>query len=158
MPYWEKLDYEFDLMVNRPEDVVEHWVETGATRIILHVESKGNIDEAISKLEDKAEVGIALNMDTPIEIIEKYSDKITVVQLMAINQIGFQGQEFNEGVLERIRAVKSKYPQLAISVDGGVNLHNAKALIEAGADRLIVGSAIFGADNPIDEIQKFNRI
>jgi ribulose-phosphate 3-epimerase len=158
LPGWEKLDYEFDLMVNRPEEVVEQWVEVGATRIIVHVESRGDVAGAIEKLVGKAEIGLALNMDTATDVVEPFKDMITCVQLMAIDHIGFQGQTFNVKVIERVKAVREKYPNLTISVDGGVSLENAQLLIAAGAHRLIVGSAIFESDNPIDAVQKFNRI
>lgn len=158
LPGWEKLDYEFDLMVNRPEEVVEQWVEVGATRIILHAESRGDLRGALEKLVGKAEAGLALNMDTPVDTIEQYKDLICCVQLMAIDRIGYQGQKFNEKVLEKIAAVREKYPELKISIDGGVSMENASRLITAGADRLIVGSAIFESDNPIDAVQKFGRL
>lgn len=158
LPGWEKLDYEFDLMVNRPEEVVDQWVEVGATRIIIHAESRGDITQAMTKLEGKAEVGIALGMSTPIDTLEQYKGKFSSVQLMAIDRIGYQGQTFNKQVINRIKEVKDKYPELKISIDGGVNLNNALSLIEAGADRLIVGSAIFESDNPIDTVQKFSHL
>jgi len=60
--------------------------------------------------------------------------------------------------MDRIKAVNQKYPNLKISIDGGVSLENAPILIGAGANTLIVGSAIFESDNPIDSVQKFNRI
>ncbi|MEI6304897.1 MAG: hypothetical protein WCP09_02650 [Candidatus Taylorbacteria bacterium] len=158
LPGWEKLDYEFDLMVNRPEEIVLQWVEVGATRIIIHAESKGDITEALARLDGKAEVGIALGMDTPIDVLEQYIGKFSTVQLMAIDRIGYQGQSFNVAVIEKIKAVKQRYPELLISVDGGVNLDNAASLIDAGANRLIVGSAIFESDNPLDTVQKFNHL
>ncbi len=158
LPGWEKVDYEFDLMVNRPEEVVERWVGVGATRIILHAESKGDILGAFEKLSDNVETGLALSMDTPIETIESYKDLISCAQLMAIDHIGYQGQKFNEKVIDRIKQVKKMYPGLIISIDGGVSLENAPRLIDAGANRLIVGSAIFESDNPIDAVQRFNRL
>ena len=158
LPGWQKLNYEFDLMVNRPEEVVEQWVEAGATRIIVHIESRGDVLGALEKLVDKAEVGLALNMDTPINTIEQYKGLISSVQLMAIDHIGFQGQKFNEKVLDRIEQIKESYPGLQITIDGGVSLDNAISLIEAGADRLIVGSAIFESDNPLDTLQKFKSL
>jgi ribulose-phosphate 3-epimerase len=158
LPGWEKLNYEFDLMVNRPEEVVEKWVEVGATRIIVHAESRGDVRGALEKIEGKAEAGLALNMETSIDTIEQFKDLICCVQLMAIDHIGFQGQKFNEQVIDRIKEVKVKYPDLLISIDGGVSLENASRLIKAGANRLIAGSAIFESDNPIDAVQKFNRL
>ena len=77
---------------------------------------------------------------------------------MGIDHIGFQHQAFDEKVLSKIKEVKVKYPDLAISIDGGVSLKTAPKLIEAGADRLVIGSAIFNSDNPIDAIQQFKSL
>jgi len=158
LPSWNTLDYEFDLMVNKPEAVVEQWIGVGASRIILHVEAKGDIQKAINLIKGKAEIGLALNMKTDLDTIEPFQNDISVIQLMAIDVIGFQGQQFNEGIVEKIKAAKHRYTSLPISIDGGVTINNAPRLIEAGADRLIVGSAIFGSDNPIDAIGKFKRV
>ena len=158
MPEWKDLNYEFDLMVNRPEEVVTDWVSAGAMRVIIHVEARGNVTEAIVLLRDRAEIGIALNIDTPLSIIEPYADQIQFVQCMGIDNVGFQHQQFDEKVIEKVREVKAKFPHLLVSVDGGVTLESAPKLISAGADRLVVGSAIFNDENPIDAIQRFRRL
>ena len=118
LPGWEKIDYEFDLMVNRPEEVVDDWVSVGANRIIIHIEAKGNIMEAVEKLADRVEIGLALNIDTPIDQLAEYVGKIQFVQLMGIDHIGFQGQDFDGRVLEKIAEVKEMFPDLPISIDG----------------------------------------
>lgn len=158
LPGWEKTNFEIDLMVNHPEKVIEDWVIAGAQRIIIHAEAKGDVAGAISSLDGRVEIGLALAMETSLDLIESYQDKIQCVQLMGIDHIGFQGQHFDEKVIERVREVKSKYPDLSISVDGGVSLETAPLLIEAGANRLVVGSAIFGSDNPIEALQKFKKL
>jgi ribulose-phosphate 3-epimerase len=166
MPGWEKIDYEFDLMVNKPEEVVDDWVSVGATRIVLHIESKGNVIEAVKKLAGRVEVGIALNIDTPVGKISAVlgdtsadtSAQFQFIQLMGIDQIGFQGQEFDMKVITKIAEVKKAFPDLPISIDGGVSLENAQDLIEAGADRLIVGSAIFEAESPLNALEEFQSL
>src|ERR1035437_10090549 len=70
LPFWEEVEYEFDLMVNNCQDVILTYVSAGASRIVLHVESKGNVVEAIEKLEGKVEIGVALNIDTSLEQLE----------------------------------------------------------------------------------------
>lgn len=157
LPGWEKLDYEFDLMVSSPEEVVDDWINAGATRLIIHAESEG-VAETVKKLEGRIEIGLALNIDTPISAVEQFKDKIKFVQCMGIRKVGFQGQVFDEGVIEKIKEIKANYPELLVSVDGGVSLDNANALIEAGADRLVVGSAIFGSENVIDSLMEFKNI
>jgi ribulose-phosphate 3-epimerase len=158
LPGWQDLNYEFDLMVNHPSGVVDEWVSAGAVRIIIHVESKGNIAEAVNKLQGRAEIGLALNVETPIESIEPYKGRIQFVQCMGIDDIGFQGQEFDAKAVDKIKTVKAAYPDLPISVDGGVSLDNAPSLIAAGADRLVIGSAIFDADNAFEAIQRFKKL
>jgi ribulose-phosphate 3-epimerase len=158
LPGWEVLNYEFDLMVNRPEEVIDEWVSAGATRIIIHAEAKGDIGKAIASLQGRVEVGLALNIETPIDVIETYKDQITFVQCMGIDNIGFQGQAFDEKVLLKVEEIKIKYPNLAVSVDGGVSLDSAQLLIEAGVDRLVVGSAIFNSESAIDAVQGFKRL
>jgi len=157
LPGWEGLDYEFDLMVSDPAEIVDDWVTVGATRIIIHAESNG-IAEALGRLKDRVEIGLALNIETNINIIEPFKDAIKFVQCMGIRNVGFQGQIFDEAVIAKIREVKCKYPELLISVDGGVSLENAKQLIDAGADRLVVGSAIFDSENPIETLMELKDI
>ena len=77
---------------------------------------------------------------------------------MGIDHIGFQGQNFDKKVIDKIKTTKAKYPSIPISVDGGVSLETAPELIAAGADRLIVGSAIFDSDNAIAAVMKLKDI
>jgi ribulose-phosphate 3-epimerase len=160
LPAWEDVDYEFDLMVDNPEKVVDDWVSAGAARVIIHIEAKGNIAEAVDKLTGRIDVGLALNIDTPVESLKDprfgvAEGKIQFVQLMGIDHVGFQHQEFDEKVIEKIKVVKKAFPDLLISIDGGVSLDNAGALIDAGAGKLVVGSAIFAAENPLSAIAEF---
>jgi ribulose-phosphate 3-epimerase len=159
LPAWENIDYEFDLMVDfkDPQDI-EKWLLAGAARIILHAESEGDISKILENLNGRAEAGLALNLDTPISTIKSYEEAIRFVQLMGIERIGFQGQSFDLRVIEKIKEVKATYPQLPISIDGGVSLDNAEELIEAGASRLVVGSAIFGSENVVDTIREFQSL
>lgn len=158
LPFWENVNYEFDLMVNRAEEVVEEWVRAGASRIILHIEMKGDIASAINKIKDSVEIGLAINVDTLIDSIDQYKDDIKFIQCMGIDDIGFQGQKFDENVIQKIKEIKTKYPDLIVSVDGGVSLESAPFLIEAGANRLVVGSAIFNSDNAFEAVHDFKRL
>jgi len=163
LPFWEEVEYEFDLMVNRPEDVVLDYVAAGASRIVLHAESKGDIRAAIEKLLGKVDIGLALNIDTPLDVLEQYKDKIRectikYVQLMGIDNVGFQGQAFDEKVIAKIQEVKKKYPELAIQIDGAVSLQTAPLLRDAGASRLIIGSAIFESENVVQAIEEFKNL
>ncbi|MBU6427000.1 hypothetical protein KGQ27_02050 [Patescibacteria group bacterium] len=148
LPDWEKINYEFDLMVDRPEEVVDGWVGAGAARIVLHAEAKGDLGKAIEMLNGLVEVGMALNIDTPISAVgdPKFKVKegsLQFIQLMGIDRVGFQGQEFDARAIDKIKEIKKMCPDYPVSVDGGVSLENARRLIDAGADRLVIGSAIF---------------
>ena len=158
LPGWEKLNFEIDLMANKPEEKVEQWVQAGATRIIIHIEARGNIEGAIDILKDRIEIAVALNIDTPVSAIEPFKDKIQGIQLMGIDTIGFQHQPFDTKVIDKVKEVRAAYPDMSISVDGGVSLENGSALIEAGADRLVVGSAIFESDNYVDAVTNFKKL
>ena len=160
-PFWDSLDLEIDLMVRKPEEVVGDWIKAGAKRLVLHIESAPNILETIEKLRAEygtakeesfgLEIGVALDIRTPNEEVFEILDMVDAdgdsiidfVQFMGIDNIGFQGQEFNDQVLEKISDLRDLYPNIPISVDGGVSFDNAADLISAGATRLISGSAVF---------------
>ena len=150
-PY-RKRDDDFAVIGLEPFAVQQHDAMPKIKRLIQIVILRGRV-----------EIGLALNMDTPVETIHDsrfkiLEDDIQFIQLMGIDHIGFQGQSFDEKVIGRIKQVRLKYPTIPISIDGGVSLENASELIAAGADRLVVGSAIFGADNPTEALEQFKRI
>ncbi len=158
MPFWEELDYEIDLMISEPEDHLDEWIPLGASRLIFHIESIKDFEEFwehdIWKEGARdigghkvVEVGLALNPETPLEAILQYIPRIDFVQCMGIAKIGYQGQPFDERVLAHINTLRTQYPNLPISVDGGVSLETAPLLRAAGATRLVSGSAIFGSDD-----------
>lgn len=158
MPEWEELDYEFDLMIKNPsEDDARHWLSAGAKRIVLHVESSPDLTPVLNVLNGLVEIGLAVNVITPLDEIERYKDKISYLQFMGITKIGFQGQAFDPRVLEKIKKAKDAYPELAIQVDGGVSLATAGELAKAGATRLVAGSVLFGSDNIVETYHKLER-
>ncbi len=163
MPAWEKVDYEFDLMIKDPsENDMRQWLSAGAARIIVHLESSNDLNPCLAVINGLVEIGLAINLDTPLSEIEKYADKINFIQCMGIRKIGFQGQKFDADTINKVKEIKTLYPHLKVSVDGGVSLENAPLLKHAGADRVVAGSAIFDEsgdlENIIHSIQKFKSI
>ncbi len=158
LPGWEKLDFEIDLMVDEPTEMIDDWVTAGAKRIIIHIEAKGDVMKTVEMLQGRVEIGLALNIGTPLAQLEPFKGKIQSVQFMGIDHVGFQGQEFDEKVIDVIKKFREANQDLPISVDGGVSLDNARSLIDAGATRLVVGSAIFGADNYLDALKRFKDL
>jgi len=144
-----KVSFEIDFMTaSVPLAGVDAWIAAGAKRFIFHVGSMPSMElaKAIVRANELVQCGLAIDLNTPTEALLPFLEEIAVVQFMGIEKVGYQGQEFaGERVLDKIRAFHGAHPEVPISVDGGVGLKNAKALVEAGASRLIVGSAIFGA-------------
>src|SRR5581483_9863940 len=160
LPFWDRLDFEIDLMVDNPEHEASKWITAGASRVAVHLESvKGDLREVLEDLKnDGVEVGLGLDLETPIEEALSFLDYVDFVQLMGIAQIGYQGQPFDERVVERVRELKERSPSTVISVDGGVNSESAPALIAAGADRLVIGSAIFESGDIEGAITDFQNL
>jgi ribulose-phosphate 3-epimerase len=167
LPEWEKIDYEIDLMVKNPMEDAEKWIQAGAKRLILHIESEGipetmemlKVDHKYTKEDDLLEVGVAINIDTPISALENIIDDISFVQCMGISRIGFQHEKFDERVLNKIKEIKSKYPETIIAIDGGVDFENLQKLIEAGVNRFVAGHSVFQGDlEPADSVKKFRDI
>lgn len=168
MPYWEELDYEIDLMITEPERHIDEWLPLGASRLIFHIESIKDHDlfwghdifkEGARDIngEKVIEVGLAIDPGTSLEVLEHYIAKVEFVQCMGIAWDGYQGVPFDERVLPRINQLRVKYPNLTISVDGGVSLQTASLLKAAGANRLVAGSAIFGANDTATAIRELKK-
>ena len=140
------------LMITDPCYFIEDFANAGAEIISVHIEAN-NPKEALELIKKKGiKAGIALNPSTPEETIDSVVDYADMILVMSVEP-GYCGQSFHEGTIERVRNYKKKYPSKIIEVDGGVSPQNSKQLIEAGADILVAGSAVFNSDNPIDIIK-----
>lgn len=165
MPFWEDIDFELDLMVSDAVENFDIYTKLGPKRIIFHIEAVGEIEEFKHFVEgidvyirDSIDIGVAINSTTPVEKIFTIVNSVDFVQCMGVEKIGYQAQDFDERVLEQIKALKEKFSDLIISVDGGVTLATAPALVSAGASRLVAGSAIFNTNDIIDTIEQFKNI
>ena len=159
MPLWETIDYEFDLMIDHPERDIAKFVQAGAHRIVLHAASEG-VHEAFQAListreEDggyAVEVGVALLPTVQPEELDPFEGQFDFVQVMGISRIGRQGEPFEKHALFLVERLRRRYPGLIIQVDGGITHENIQALVHAGANRLVVGSAVFKAENPLEAL------
>lgn len=158
MPFWDILNYEIHLMLDKPEEKIEDWVRAGATRIIIHPETTRSFDSIIETYSEALEIGIAIGLDVPLAQIASYLEKVKTLQFMGIKHIGYQGEPFDRNVLGKIHELRSSYPNHIISVDGGVTLENAKSILDAGANRLVVGSTIFNAPNIAEMVRLLENI
>jgi ribulose-phosphate 3-epimerase len=141
------------LMIQEPLRYAARFVEAGAQRISFHPEVVDDLDGAIEAVREAgAEPSLAVHPDIPVETVEKYLDRVSGVLMMTVRP-GFGGQKFLPEVLPKIAAVRRLVEvggfDAEIEVDGGVNLHTVDGAVEAGADILVAGSAIFdGEDAP----------
>lgn len=163
-PLWEELDTEIDLMVSNPAEAADQWIAAGAARIIVHYESAAPdiIAAVLTSVKEKGiETGLAVGLETPIEEIklfyEKNQEQIDLIQCMGIAKIGYQGEPFDERVLDRIAKLRATYPHLIISVDGGVNEESIEDLVEAGASRLVMGSALNEEGDGASGVEHFEQ-
>ncbi len=169
LPEIEILNYELDLMIQSPEKGIKSWMQTGASRVIFHSESisdyewfwknLAHVKAPFPELGVKGvEIGMAINIETQNEEIYPHVEKIDFIQCMGIGKIGFQGQPFDDKVLPKIEDLRKRFPELIISIDGGVSLETAPQLIEAGASRLVSGSSILKSDNLEKTIKEFQSL
>ncbi len=153
LPSAPDLKYEVHLMVEEPREVGLHLAEAGIQRIIGHVEAFADEKEIQAALSawrgaGAAEVGLAILLDTPLPVLLPMISACDVVQVMSIATLGRQGAPFDARAVARIQELHAQYPELVISVDGGVSEKNIAELVRAGARRFGVGSAITKAPDP----------
>ncbi|MDB5266130.1 MAG: Ribulose-phosphate 3-epimerase [Parcubacteria group bacterium] len=168
-PYLGQLSFEVDLMVEEPEHVIRHWIEAGATRIIIHAETTRMLPKLMNDLSttyghDKdftpelLSFGLAINVSTELSLIEPFLHQCDFVQFMGIAKIGKQGEPFDKSVLPKISAFRKKYPAMPLQVDGGVSLATAPGLLQAGVTRLVVGSDLWNAPDLTAELKKLQGL
>ena len=152
------------MMVIEPEKLVNPFARAGADLITFHIEATDDPQSVIDLIKSTGiQVGISLKPSTPLSDIEPYYDQVDLILVMSVEP-GFGGQGYMEGSTARIREIKYKLNEqclqdrVLIEVDGGIKLHNAKEVIDAGADVLVAGSAIFGSENPAKTIQDFYNL
>ncbi|WP_423800630.1 ribulose-phosphate 3-epimerase [Neobacillus sp. SAB-20_R2A] len=142
-----KLPLDVHLMIESPERYIGAFVKAGADIITVHVEACTHLHSVIHQIKSAGiKAGVVLNPHTPVSLIEHILEDIDLVLLMTVNP-GFGGQSFIHSVLPKIRQVArmvgEKNLDVEIEVDGGVNAETAKLCIEAGANVLVAGSAIY---------------
>jgi len=136
------------LMIEQPDRYVEAFIANGAAMVSVHVEAEPHLHRTLALIRSLgAKAGAVLNPATSLSVLEDVVHDLDFVVVMAVNP-GFGGQLFIPNSLEKIRRVRSLLDRARataiIEVDGGVDLGNAAAVVEAGADILVAGNAIFG--------------
>ena len=137
------------LMVQPVDALIEGFAKAGADVISFHPEASAHLDRSLALIRDLGcKAGLALNPATPIDWLDHVLPRLDVILVMSVNP-GFGGQSFIETALPKLRAIRERIDasglDIRLEVDGGVKPGNAASIIDAGADTLVAGSAVFGA-------------
>ena len=140
------------LMIVQPERYVERFAQAGASMISFHLNATEDPAAVLAQIKTLGvKAGLVINPDIPVESLYPYLKDADFILLMSVFA-GFGGQKFIEDTYERIRTLKTEMERqghiIPIEVDGGVSASNAAALVEAGAEILVAGSAVFKSDDP----------
>ncbi len=147
------LPLDVHLMIEEPERQIEHFIAAGADTIIVHVESTREVQRVVEQIRaGGARAGVTLKPGTGLEALAPALPEVDQVQIMSVNP-GWGGQAFIAESLERLRATREQLRKLGLNavleVDGGVNAKTAAAVVKAGAELLVAGSAVFNGREPV---------
>lgn len=156
------LVFDAHLMIVEPEHYVDAFRAAGCDRITFHLEATFQAQRLLSHIRDLgAKPGLAICPQTPVELLQDVIEDCETVLIMSVNP-GFSGQKFLARAFEKVREARAlvdrRNPACLIEVDGGVGAENARELVEAGADVLVMGSAVFGAPDPAAELRRIRAL
>ncbi len=159
---YAKKPLDVHLMIVEPVKYVDAFYKAGAAVINVHYEACLHLHSTIQKIKSLGvKAGVTLNPHTPVSSLEEIVEDLDLVMLMSVNP-GFGGQKFIENTVDKTRRLKElisrKNSCALIEIDGGVNFETGKRLLDAGADVLVAGSFVFGANDPIDTIAKLKTL
>ncbi|GIP32958.1 ribulose-phosphate 3-epimerase [Paenibacillus sp. J2TS4] len=142
------LPLDVHLMIEKPERYISAFAKAGADYITVHAETCPHLHRTLHMIkEEGVKPGIALNPATPLSVLDHVLEEVDLILIMTVNP-GFGGQRFISSMLSKIRELRRLVAEsgrdIAIEVDGGINEQTAPLVVEAGADVLVAGSAVFG--------------
>lgn len=154
--------FDAHLMIVEPERYVDDFRAAGCDRITFHLEATPHAQRLLVHLRDiGAKAGIAICPQTPVEMLQDVIEDCDTVLVMSVNP-GFSGQKFISHATEKVREARAlvdrRNPACLIEVDGGVGADNARELVAAGADALVMGAAVFGASDPAAEVRRIRAL
>ena len=149
------------LMIEKPERYITDFKQAGADILCVHYEACTHLHRTVQAIQQQGmKAGVALNPHTPVDLLRDILCDVEMVLIMSVNP-GFGGQKFIPQSLQKIARLKELIvqtnSQALIQVDGGVDASNCRRLTQAGADVLVAGSAIFGAENPAAVVEELKR-
>ncbi|MCM1114498.1 MAG: ribulose-phosphate 3-epimerase [Clostridium sp.] len=145
--------FDVHLMISKPYDYIDDFVDAGADIITFHTECDSDIEKTIDKIiSSGCKASLAVKPNTPVSEVYPYLDKLSMVLVMTVEP-GFGGQSFMESTMPKIAELRAKCPALDIQVDGGINTDTVKIAGSAGANVFVAGSAVFKSENPAETIK-----
>lgn len=149
--------FDVHLMIENPSRYIDDFIIAGADIITIHYEADRHIDRSINYIKSKGKkAAVSLNPGTPVSVLKDIIGSLDMVLIMSVNP-GFGGQKFIPYTLNKIKEVKEMSheinPTLLIEVDGGIDKNNVKEVINAGANVIVAGSAVFNGGNIEDNIR-----
>ncbi len=156
------LVFDVHLMIENPENYIADFASAGADILNVHFEACTDLGRIIDKIHSLGcKAGVTVKPDTPVEAVASVLDKVDMVLVMTVYP-GFSGQKFIPEALNKIPALvkarKERKLNFDIQIDGGVSLNNLRQVLDAGADSIVAGSAVFGAENPGEAVKEFMNI
>ena len=142
---WTKKTFDVHLMINPAQAYLSEYADAGADIITVHAEADKHIDRSLQVIKGLGKkAGLSLNPGTPENILDYVIDNVDLILVMSVNP-GFGGQSFITSQLEKISRIKKIIGnrEIELQVDGGVSVDNIKNIVDAGADVLVAGSAVF---------------
>jgi ribulose-phosphate 3-epimerase len=154
--------FDVHLMILEPEKYAEEFKDAGADGLTVHLEACVNLHRNIQQIKLLGmKAGVAINPHSPVILLKDIIADIDLVNLMSVNP-GFGAQSFIPYTFKKIKELKTLIADSGsnakIEIDGGVSLKNAKEILDAGADVLVAGNAVFSSDNPKETIKKFKML
>lgn len=154
--------FDTHLMINNPEKFIEEFSKAGSEIITIHPDSTIHLNRTISLIKSFGlKAGLAINPHQSIDVLDYTIEDLDLVLVMSVNP-GFGGQSFIDNSLRKINSIRDliekRKLETMIEVDGGIKLNNAKKVLDAGADILVAGSAIFDGKNTRENIRKFKGL
>lgn len=149
------------LMVKEPIRYIEDFQKAGADYVTVHLEACEDVDATLDKIRECGmKVGLSICPETPAEAVEEYLEKVDMILVMCVHP-GFGGQKFITESLDKIRLIRqmitARNLKVDIEVDGGIYLTNVREVLDAGANIIVAGSAVFGG-NPAENTKEFVKI
>ena len=156
----KKLDVH--LMIVNPDKYIKKFKEVGANILTVHYEACTHLHRTIQAIKNEGmKAGVAINPHTPVDVLNEILNEIDLVCIMSVNP-GFGGQKFITNTFNKVKKLKELKEKnnnnFLIEIDGGVNIDNAKDLVDSGADVLVAGSSVFKSKNPIETIKRLKHI